>query len=146
MFINELPQNLVKILAKDETFAKLLDSVKGIKVGQSIEGKVAEVLSGGKVLLDLNGQRVSAETSGNLVKGQSIQAKVETVSPSVILKVSPENSKSETIAKNIAQKTSHSENQMERGNRQQTGESFQIKNLSRFILSSSNRDDHQWDD
>ena len=106
MFINELPQNLVKILAKDETFAKLLDSVKGIKVGQSIEGKVAEVLSGGKVLLDLNGQRVSAETSGNLVKGQSIQAKVETVSPSVILKVSPENSKSETIAKNIAQKTS----------------------------------------
>ena len=100
MFINELPQNLVKILTKDETFAKLLDTVKGLKVGQSIEGKVAEVLKGGKVLLDLNGQKVSAETSGNLVKGQSIQAKVETISPSVILKVTPENPKSENTTKN----------------------------------------------
>lgn len=106
MFINELPQNLVKILAKDETFAKLLDSVKGIKVGQSIEGKVVEVLSGGKVLLDLNGQKVSAEMTGSLVKGQSIQAKVETISPNVILKVTPENRKPETAAKIVAQKAS----------------------------------------
>jgi hypothetical protein len=106
LFINELPQNLVKILAKDETFAKLLDTVKGLKVGQSIEGKVAEVLKGGKVLLDLNGQKVSAETSGNLVKGQSIQVKVETISPSVIIKVTPENPKSETATKNTTQKTS----------------------------------------
>ncbi len=104
MFINELPQNLVKILAKDETFAKLLDSVQGIKVGQSIKGQVAQVLSGGKVLLDLNGQKVAAETNGNLTKGQPIQAKVVSVAPSVILKVSPENLNSGTAAKNIAQK------------------------------------------
>ncbi len=106
MFINELPQNLVKILAKDETFAKLLDTVKGLKVGQSIEGKVAEVLTGGKALLDLNGQKVSVETSGNLVKGQSIQAKVETISPSVILKISPEKPNTESLTKNTTQKTS----------------------------------------
>ncbi len=105
MFINELPQNLVKILAKDETFAKLLDSVQGIKVGQSIKGKVAEVLTDGKVLLDLNGQKVAAEVSGNLTKGQPIQAKVETISPSVILKVSPENPNSQNSAKDVTQKT-----------------------------------------
>jgi hypothetical protein len=106
LFINELPQNLVKILAKDETFAKLLDTVKGLKVGQSIEGKVAEVLKGGKVLLDLNGQKVSVETSGNLVKGQSIKAKVETISPSVILKISPEKTNAESLTKNTTQKNS----------------------------------------
>jgi hypothetical protein len=106
LFINELPQNLVKILAKDEIFAKILDTVKGLKVGQSIKGKVAEVLKGGKVLLDLNGQKVTAETSGNLVKGQSIQVKVVTISPSIILKVSPENPKSGTVSKITAQKTS----------------------------------------
>jgi len=106
LFINELPPNLIKTLAKDETFAKLLDSVKGIKVGQSIKGQVAEVLTGGKVLLDLNGQKVSAETPANLVKGQLIQAKVESISPSVVLKISPEKTNPELQAKNSAQKTS----------------------------------------
>ena len=104
LFINELPNKLVNSLAKEQTFAKLVDSVKDLKVGQSIKGKVLEILPESKVVLDLNGKKVIAEISGNLTKGQSIHVKVNSISPSIILNVFPKSSNPEVSAKKVSQK------------------------------------------
>ena len=99
-----MPQNLVRIVAKSETLAKLFDSGQGVKVGQSLIGKVAEVLAGSKALLDFNGQKFTAEVPSGLVKGQSITAKVESLLPNIILKISPEGESKTSKATNALQK------------------------------------------
>ena len=54
-------------------------------VGQLLEGKVEEALSGQRFLINFKGVKVVAESTVPLNAGQSVQVKVAQTSPQVIL-------------------------------------------------------------
>lgn len=87
MLINEHSPNLIRILSGDAKLTQLSALGQKLTQGQVIQGKVLDILSGGKALLEFNGQRLTAETAGALTKGQTIFAQVEQLLPNLILKI-----------------------------------------------------------
>ncbi|MFQ5673318.1 MAG: flagellar hook-length control protein FliK [Nitrospinales bacterium] len=88
MFVSNHPQNLIRIPPGDRNFSTLLNVFsQKLAAGQVLQGKILDLLSGGRALVDLEGQKLTLRTAGGLTRGQNIFVKVEQVSPTINLRI-----------------------------------------------------------
>lgn len=85
MLIHNRSPNSIRILSADK--GPLNEFIQNTAVGKILKGKVLDVLAGGKALVDFGGKKLTVETSGALTKGQTILARVQQLSPTLVLKL-----------------------------------------------------------
>ena len=87
MFVSNHPQNLIRIPPGEQNSSALNTFSQKLIAGQVLRGKILDLLSGGKALVDLEGQKLTLQTAGGLTRGQNIFVRVEQVSPTLNLRI-----------------------------------------------------------
>ena len=78
---------MIRIIDDQRQGISFSKSKEKLALGQVLKGKVLDVFSNGKAIIDLKGQKLSIETSATINKGQNIEVQVEQLSPQAIFKL-----------------------------------------------------------
>ncbi len=92
MLINDLPNNLLKILAGENGLPPL-DPVfiKSLNLGQILTATVIKPFAKNQALIDLGGgQKTVSQTSSSVTVGQTVQVKAEQLGPTPVFKIIPD--------------------------------------------------------
>ena len=84
MVVRAVGKRDIKIVARGRDLAAFR---MGLQVGQVVRGRVVEVLGAGRIIINLRGHQLMAETRGVLVgKGQTLELLVKDLSRKIKLK------------------------------------------------------------
>ena len=88
--VSSLLPNTLRIISGMGTDTAPFEFIQTLNLGQFIKGSISKILPEGKAVLQFGGNQVVAETSGPVVAGQALNAKVEKLGPNPVLKMIPQ--------------------------------------------------------
>ena len=88
--VSSLLPNTLRIISGMGTDTAPFEFIQTLNLGQFIKGSISKILPEGKAVLQFGGNQVVAETSGPVVAGQALNAKVEQLGPNPVLKMIPQ--------------------------------------------------------